>query len=95
MTQNRFYSRGPVFAADFGGVSGGTQPGLSATQASPSSAQASLSGGQSSSDMQAMFSEGIAEQTKMYKIGFQQKKITDELQTFGDAMLKTLKPVSE
>ena len=80
-------NRGPVFAAD--GVSG-------AGAASAQSAQSSLgdSGGGGNSDMTALFNQGMSQQEALYAKSMQQKQQQDELQTEGDAAMKSLKAVS-
>ncbi len=83
---NFFRNRGPVFQA-VGGVS---------STPSATDAQSSLGagGGSGGSDMKAMFDQGMAQQKAMYAESMQEAQQKNELQTQGDAALKTLKAVS-
>ena len=82
--QNFFRNnRGPFFAPDAVGSS--TSPGAS---------QASLgASGGGDPEMTAMFNQGMAQQKAMYMQSMQQAQQKNELQTQGDAALKTLKAV--
>ena len=82
---HNFFSgnRGPVFGID------GVQSGGSAA-----ASQASLGAmGGGDSDMKAMFDQGMAQQKAMYAQSMQEAQQKNELQTQGDAALKTLKAV--
>lgn len=84
--QNFFHSNhGPVFAVD------GVQSGGSAA-----SSQAALGagGGGGDPDMKAMFDQGMSQQKALYAQSMQEAQQKNELQTQGDAALKTLKAVS-
>ena len=76
-------NRGPVFAVE--AVTGG-----------PADSQAALgaSGGGTDPEMKAMFDQGMAQQKAMYAESMQEAQQKNELQTQGDAALKTLKAVS-
>ena len=71
----------------FSGSVGGT---------SAAGAQASLGtdGAGQNSDMSSMFEQGMQQQEAMYAQGMQESEEKDEMQTQGDAALKTLKAVS-
>ena len=78
-------NRGPVFAVD--GITAG---------ATPIDSQNALAagGGGGDSEMKAMFDQGMAQQKAMYAESMQEAQQKNELQTQGDAALKTLKAVS-
>lgn len=76
-------NRGAVFAPDAIGSS--TSPGASQSSLSSS--------GAGNSDMTAMFNQGMEQQTALYKQSMAQAQQKNELQTEGDAALKTLKAV--
>ena len=70
-----------------------TSSGSGASSAGAQSTLASGSGG-TSDDMSAMFEQGMQEQEQMYAQGMQESEEKDEMQTQGDAALKTLKAIS-
>ena len=82
-----FRNHGPVFSP----VDAAGGPASSA-----SASQASLGAGSGSSDssMKAMFDQGMSQQKSMYMEGMQESQQKNELQTQGDAALKTLKAIS-
>ena len=63
---------------------------------SPADSQARLGsdGAGQNSDMSAMFEQGMQQQQAMYAQGMQESEEKDEMQTQGDAALKTLKAIS-
>ena len=77
-------NRGPVRMPD--AVGGPTD------SAAQQSALGSSSGGMNS-DMKSLFNQGMAQQEQMYAEGMQMSQQKDELQTYGDAALKTLKAI--